>query len=209
MRTIILTASIILESIAMAAPAGAQSPTNSLAPTTTTPIDLSAADIQAIMKLGENNPMKSLDAGEHVVFVWFESRKPGVEGGVMARREQPNGTLIQGSVTHANLTEIYYILQGSATLRTGGRITGNYRPDVLPTLLPGTNIVRFPIYSIRGDSEGGVSRKVKAGDLVVMPPGTVHTWGVVDGPMPLAYLNIRIDPEHRLSAGYTHPALRK
>jgi quercetin dioxygenase-like cupin family protein len=58
-----------------------------------------------------------------------------------------------------------------------------------------------------GKAEGGRSRTVKVGDMIVIPP-TVHAWDSVDTPT-LAYLTIRIDPEHKLHAGYTHPALEK
>ena len=59
-----------------------------------------------------------------------------------------------------------------------------------------------------GTAQGGRSRAVKVGDMIVIPPKTVHAWDSVDTPT-LAYLTIRIDPEHKLHAGYTNPVLKK
>jgi hypothetical protein len=180
----------------LATAAGAQSPS------TSGTIDLTAAQIQALVKLGVNNPMKSIDAGKHTVFFVMETRK--------ASREPGNG------ITHAEITEIYLIVEGSATLRTGGTLRDAYtlydggRGGPLHAgTLPGTaDVPRFPSPTRSGRAEGGASRKVNVGDVIVIPPNTVHAWDSIDSPS-LAYLTIRIDPEHKLHAGYTHPALRE
>jgi mannose-6-phosphate isomerase-like protein (cupin superfamily) len=190
MRTIVLSASAIL----LATAASAQPAPDAL--------DLSAAEIQAMVKLAVNNPMKSIDAGKHTVFYVMEARK--------ATREQGNG------ITHDDITEIYLIVEGSGTLRTGGalananRLYDGGRGGALHAgTLPGTaDVPRFPSPSFTGTAQGGRSRKVNVGDMIVIPPKTVHAWDSVDSPT-LAYLTIRIDPEHKLHPGYTHPALKK
>jgi mannose-6-phosphate isomerase-like protein (cupin superfamily) len=164
-------------------------------------IDLTAAQVQAMARLGVNNALKSIDAGKHTVFFVMETRKGTKEAG--------------SGITHAEITEIYLIVEGSATLRTGGRLVDSYalydggRGGPLHAgILPGTtNAPRFPSPSLTGKAEGGVARKVGVGDLIVIPPNTVHAWDSVDTPT-LAYVTVRIDPEHRLHAGYTHPSLK-
>jgi hypothetical protein len=44
--------------------------------------------------------------------------------------------------------------------------------------------------------------------VIVNPPGTVHSWKSVDSPK-LVYMNVWIDPEKKLPAGYVDPVLKK
>jgi mannose-6-phosphate isomerase-like protein (cupin superfamily) len=154
-------------------------------------LDVSAAEIQKLIDVGANNPIKSLDAGKQTIFVWFEIRKPGGSG--------------EGAVLHSQLTEVYHIVKGTALLRTGGTLTATKKMSV-PGNLPGTDFVRFPSPGFSGKLVGGVSRKVGPGDVIVVPPNTAHLWEKVDAPQ-IAYYIIRIDPDHLLHAGYTNPVL--
>jgi mannose-6-phosphate isomerase-like protein (cupin superfamily) len=156
-------------------------------------VDVTAADIQKLIDVGANNPIKSVDAGKHAVFVWFETRKPGGPG--------------EGGVIHSQLTEVYHIVQGTALLRTGGTLTDTKRL-IVPGNLPGTEFARFPNPGFTGKIVGGVSRKVGPGDVIVVPPDTAHLWEKVDPPM-IAYYIIRVDPDHLLHSGYTNPVLTK
>src|SRR5437762_12648819 len=76
-------------------------------------LDLSAAEIQAMVKLAVNNPMKSIDAGKHTVFFEMETREKSGKAG--------NG------IPHADITAIYLIVEGAATLRTGGQLASAYK----------------------------------------------------------------------------------
>jgi mannose-6-phosphate isomerase-like protein (cupin superfamily) len=69
---------------------------------------------------------------------------------------------------HVGWTELHFILEGSATFTTGGKIIGS---------AAGATI------------EGGVSRKVQKGDAVIVPPNTPHWYNQVDGS--LTYLEVR------------------
>ena len=60
-------------------------------------LDVSAGDVQRMIEVGENNPMGSIDAGQHVVFVWYEARRPQPEADDL----EPVG------IRHTQLTEIY------------------------------------------------------------------------------------------------------
>ena len=83
------------------------------------------------------------------------------------------------------VTEIYYILDGNATLVTGGTL-----PDPHP-LSPGST-------TFQGSRiEGGSSRRVSRGDVVIIPGRTPHWFSEQDGD--LRYLIFRPDPEGRIA----------
>lgn len=172
---------------------GAQAPAVSGTITSAPTIDVTAADVRKMIAIGENNPLKSINAGDHVVFVWYEHRSPGT-------------TQAGTGILHSELTEIYLIVDGGAMIRTGGQVVNPKSMDI-KTTLPGTvDVPRFPSPTFSGKMESGTTRKVSTGDIVVMPPNTIHSWEAVD-PSGIGYLIFRIDPEHRLQAGYTNPAL--
>lgn len=102
MRKAILTLLTVSFALAPAAQTGPPPPVQAM--------DMTAAEMRAMVKAypGQNAGVKSIDAGEHVVDFWLESRKPGAGGG-------SSGTV------HSEITEIYHIFQGTATLVTGGK----------------------------------------------------------------------------------------
>jgi hypothetical protein len=132
------------------------------------------------------------------VFLWYETRKPG--------SPRVGGAALQSEL-HTELTEIYLIVRGSATIRTGGKVLSSTRREI-PGNLPGTNLPRFPSPLFSVQAEGGSSRKVAPGDMLVIPPNTPHAWEAIDPPE-LSYVIFRIDPEHRLHAGFVNPELKK
>ena len=75
---------------------------------------------------------------------------------VRRRQEGPNNASV-----HDHLTEIYNVVSGSGTFVTGGAIAN-------------------PQDRTAGIS-GGESRHIKAGDFVVLPPGTPHWFSKIDG----------------------------
>jgi hypothetical protein len=80
-----------------------------------------------------------------------------------------------------NMTEILYILEGSGTLITGGVI-----PDAKPPARPGGNYVGSKI-------EGGTSRHVVPGDVIITAGRTPHLWQNLESDM--RYLVFRPDPD--------------
>jgi mannose-6-phosphate isomerase-like protein (cupin superfamily) len=162
-------------------------------------MDLTSAELKAMINAypGGNAEIKSIDAGKHVVDLWLEQRKPGLT--------TPAGA---NGIAHAEITEIYYIVQGTATLVTGGVLIDPKLNENLPkTEFPGGG--RFPTPTYGGRFEGGISRQVGPGDVIVVPPGTVHQWASVGPSQMLAYFIARIDPEHRQAAGAVNAALKK
>ena len=78
---------------------------------------------------------------------------------------------------HTRDTDIIYVLQGSATLVTGGRAVAT--KQTAPEELRGSAI------------EGGESREVHPGDVVGVPNGTAHWFKRVDGPLLYYVVKVR------------------
>ena len=88
-----------------------------------------------------------------------------------------------GALIHERVTETYYILHGSGTIVTGGSL-GDPKPSDL------TRVGAGP--SLTGTRQGGESRKVGPGDVIIVPAGTPHSFDQLDSP--ISYLVFRFDP---------------
>jgi len=91
------------------------------------------------------------------------------------------------AILHETKTsEVYYMLEGSGTLVTGGYIR-DYKAGADGKVSPtrGTRI------------EGGVTRRVTVGDIIVIPGRTPHWWSSLESD--IRYMIIRPDPENRLT----------
>lgn len=88
-----------------------------------------------------------------------------------------------GALIHERATETYYILHGSGTMTTGGTLS-----EAKPTDL--TRLGAGP--SLTGARQGGESRRVGPGDVIIIPAGTVHSFSQLDSP--ISYLVFRFDP---------------
>lgn len=109
----------------------------------------------------------------------------------------------QSAIEHAQVTEIYHIMRGSGTLVTGGTMTGASQAA------PEGNVVKILVGpSTSGTGiQGGQSRRVGPGDVVIIPPGVAHWFSAMDADMD--YLVTRVDADHVLPAGYVHPAIKR
>src|SRR5918996_1479608 len=90
---------------------------------------------------------------------------------------------------HDLVSEVYHVIDGSATLVTGPELVGTKRrPADLETVRlfngPGTNST-----SIRN----GATHELKPGDVIVIPAGTGHWFTKIDDH--ITYLMIRVDPD--------------
>jgi len=178
----------VIAALATGPTVGAQAPPERGAMT------LTAAEMQQMAAAypGLNAGAKSVDAGAHVIDFWLESRSGGAAASATG-------------IVHSEITEIYYIFQGKATIITGGTIA---EPKPFAVNVPawkGSSVV-FNTPTLGGPFTGGTPRVVGPGDIIVVPPGTVHQWGTVETPM-LVYFIARIDPSKKLTAGYVNPAL--
>src|SRR5688572_7193248 len=139
-------------------------------------VDITAAAAKAFIdKLPKDRisdlPIRVADVGGYKVGVYGVFRPKAVPG---------------GSIRHeTSVTEIYYMLEGTGTLVTGGKI-----PDEKSTgVSPNTKRPNFGGTKI----DGGVTRKVVPGDVIIIPGNVPHWWSALD--TDIRYLIFRPDPE--------------
>jgi mannose-6-phosphate isomerase-like protein (cupin superfamily) len=77
---------------------------------------------------------------------------------------------------HETEAEIFYVVEGSATLMTGGKLVDEKRTNAAN--LSGTAI------------EGGTSRAVAKGDFIVVPEKTPHWFSAINGTIVLMSLHV-------------------
>jgi len=82
--------------------------------------------------------------------------------------------------------EAYVVISGSGTFVTGGSL-GGAKPTDLNNVNAGM--------SQTGTRIGGEARRVKPGDIVIVPAGTPHSFSELDGP--IEYLVYRFEPTVR------------
>ncbi|HUQ86400.1 MAG TPA: AraC family ligand binding domain-containing protein [Vicinamibacterales bacterium] len=95
------------------------------------------------------------------------------------RRVKPEAN----ALIHDYVTETYYIMSGSGTIVTGGSL-GDAKPTDLTNVNAGM--------SQTGTRIGGEARRVKPGDIIIVPAGTPHSFSELDGP--IEYLVYRFEP---------------
>lgn len=101
-----------------------------------------------------------------------------VSPGISVRRRMSGVT--QYAVLHPFSVEIYRILEGSGTLVTGGLLNEPLAEGI------GDDIMRT-----QHGIEGGLARQVKAGDVLVLQPGTPHWFSTIDGDS-ITYMESRV-----------------
>ena len=77
---------------------------------------------------------------------------------------------------HEKEAEIFYVIDGSATLVTGGKLVNEKRTNA--ENLAGTAI------------EGGSTRKIAKGDFFIVPENTPHWFSPIDGELVLMSLHV-------------------
>jgi mannose-6-phosphate isomerase-like protein (cupin superfamily) len=144
---------------------------------------ISVADVQAALSRSPQlavNPQPNLrvvDAGGYNVAV-----------GAIHRPQSPPGV----AAVHFKVTEIYHVIDGAATLVTGGALVN---PKTRPADSESVKFEDGPGES--GTSiEGGASQRIKAGDIVVIPAGVPHWFSAIEGS--ISYLVVRVDPNRLL-----------
>jgi mannose-6-phosphate isomerase-like protein (cupin superfamily) len=113
--------------------------------------------------------------------------KSHVDVGVVYR----NATQAEGSAVaeHDLVSEVYYVLEGSATLVTGSDIVG-LKPR------PGDSASVRLLNGPGGNGSAirnGTTHQLNAGDAIIIPAGVGHWFTKVDDH--IRYLMIRIDPD--------------
>jgi mannose-6-phosphate isomerase-like protein (cupin superfamily) len=91
-------------------------------------------------------------------------------------------------VHQTNVTETYYMLEGAGVLATGGTL----RKPLTPRQ---SNLGNWTDTGSDG-IEGGVSRRLTKGDVVIIPGGVPHGWASLEAD--ITYLIVRSDPDKKL-----------
>ncbi|HYL39586.1 MAG TPA: hypothetical protein VEV17_26950 [Bryobacteraceae bacterium] len=136
---------------------------------------VTTAEIEATLKTAPpagqtfDKVIKTVDEGNYKVSI------------VILRRIPKAGSPDRG-LTHPKVTEVYEILKGSGTLETGGTMV-NTSPVDLTAQAAGP--------SVRGDIQGGESKRMGPGDVAVVLPGVPHRFSQLDGT--ITYLVTRIE----------------
>ncbi len=139
-------------------------------------VDVTAADIRAFLdRLPKDRvsdlPIRIADVGGYKVGVYGVFR--------------PKAS-VQTAIAHeTKVSEIYYMLEGTATLVTGGTMVDRKDAGLSPN-------TKLPNY--RGSRiEGGVTRRVGPGDVVIIPGRVPHWWSHLESD--IKYLIYRPDPD--------------
>ncbi|HEY7170742.1 MAG TPA: cupin domain-containing protein [Vicinamibacterales bacterium] len=174
---------VALALAAASTPAFAQSAAAPAAAKSSSEIPHTAVEKAITRALAELKPGVSIS--DHLVSL-ADMGKYNVAVAVVAR---PAGTF-QSSLSHDRITEIYYVLKGSATQVTGTMVNGTPQARVSTTIGPSMTSAA-PLQNPR-------TRKLSAGDMSVIPPGVGHTFTSIDAGG-IQYLVFRIDADHVLS----------
>ena len=90
---------------------------------------------------------------------------------------------------HDLVSEVYHVIEGSATLMTG--------PDLVDKKRRPANLETVRLFNGPGNNSAsirnGVAHALKAGDVIVIPAGTGHWFTKIEDH--ITYLMVRIDPD--------------
>jgi mannose-6-phosphate isomerase-like protein (cupin superfamily) len=147
------------------------------ADTRTTATYVPSSDVQATLKRAPENSVSDqqirvVDVGKYNIAV-----------GAVYRSVKA----VQAAVEHDQITEVYTIMEGSGTLVTGGTLVNPNRRRA-----DHRSVAELNGPSVDGTGlQGGESRRVGPGDVVIIPAGVGHYFSSVDGT--IRYLVVRVD----------------
>lgn len=139
---------------------------------------VTAAQIQATLRQEIANsvtdtPIRTVDAGGHNVGIGLVHRPKGFKG---------------FAASHDKVTEVYQVLEGTGTLVTGGTMVNPQRRENAAD-----EVTQINGPGVSGASiQGGVSRRIAKGDMVIIPAGTPHWFSEVQES--ITYTVVRVDP---------------
>jgi len=141
--------------------------------------DITAAEVQAFFKdaprdRNSDRPIRVIDVGGYRVGVF----------GVFRPKDAP----FTATAHQTNVTETYYMLEGAGVLVTGGTL----RKPATPRQ---SNLGNWTDIGSSG-IDGGASRRIAKGDVVIIPGGVPHGWASLEGD--ITYLIIRSDPDKKV-----------
>ena len=139
------------------------------------------SEIQAYVKRGIANQLTD----QQIRQVDIGKANVGVAVVYRGKINNPNANVAE----HDLVSEVYHVIDGSATLVLGPDLIGKERRPADETTVrllngPGNNAKAI---------RNGVSYELKAGDAVVIPAGTGHQFTRIDDH--ITYLMVRVDPD--------------
>ena len=142
--------------------------------------DITAAEVQAFIKgapqdRNSDRPIRVVDAGGYRIGLF----------GVFRPKDAP----ITATVHQTTASETYIMLEGAGVLVTGGTLKQPTKPRP-STLGDWTDLGSNGI-------DGGVSRRLVKGDVVIIPGGVPHGWASTESD--ITYLIVRPDPDKKIA----------
>jgi mannose-6-phosphate isomerase-like protein (cupin superfamily) len=153
-------------------------PTCNMCPGTVIPLsELEAYTRKAMAERLVDQQMRDIEIGKAHVGIGMVYR---------GKLDKPSADSV---AEHDQVSEVYHIISGSATLVLGPDIVNRQRRPATPR-----TVVEFNGPGNNGpDIRNGVAHQIKAGDVVVIPAGTGHWFTKIDDH--INYLMIRYDPD--------------
>lgn len=175
--TVLIGAGIIFTYVVLSAQEKEYSPSCSMCPGTYIPnTEIQAYVKRAIASRLTDQGIRQVDVGKTNV------------GIAVVHREKLNNP--QANVAeHDLVSEVYHVIDGSATLVLGPDLVGKQRRPSTETTVrllngPGNNSKAI---------RNGVTYELKPGDVVIIPAGTGHQFTKIDDH--ITYLMVRVDPD--------------
>jgi len=141
--------------------------------------ELDAYTERAIAHKIVDQQVRSVDIGKSQIGIGMVTR------GKLA----PGGGGAEAVAEHEQISEVYYIIEGTATFLTGPDLEGaTKRPDTQVTVRE-QNGPGWSAKSIKNPE----THELKAGDVIIIPAGTGHWFTKIDDH--IRYLMVRIDPD--------------
>jgi len=155
--------------------------------------DIPKADLDLVLKNAPPSPpdrqLRVVDMGKYNLGVGIIHRGP--------TNDKPGDPIPM--IYHEYTAATYIITSGSGILTTGGTIVNKKASATV-------NVMNGP--SGNGTAgTGAYSRRVEAGDIIIIPTGVGHGWSQITDHV--TYLSVRPDPDRVLPAGYVYPLLLK
>lgn len=133
-------------------------------------------------------PATYVSAAELIEVLKKAGDRPAIDTTAQTVAAGPNNVLVNighrtkagattEGVAHSDLTEIYHVIEGAGTVVTGGTFVNPQQAGA----------------NTRGTIQNGRSQRITAGDVVVIPVGTPHTFSDIESTV--VFLNIRINPK--------------
>jgi mannose-6-phosphate isomerase-like protein (cupin superfamily) len=142
--------------------------------------ELDAYTARAIQYSLTDEQVRSVDIGKSQVGI-----------GMVTRKHLEPGPIRKGSVAeHEQISEVYYIIEGSGTIITGPGLVNPVKRSADEKTV---RLQNGPGYNADGITNPQTHR-LKAGDMLVIPAGTGHLWTEIPGDH-ITYMMVRIDPD--------------